>query len=527
METYNLLLLKDNIQSETEAIDQDKQPEGFPLSEDFTISGTLFLGAQNRSIPKWAAMMNPHLTQPLGNIYSASISAVLILSFQARFFALTFGHGKSLLQPNSWVRDFGLKVTLNRVDPEKLRSIDSKVYDDLVITTRQQTSRSSILSSFELDVGRALVRGVTGDAESSDQVSRLTGSESLRVTTSIEFNQISQLLQMALEAYHDDTYRDQFSWIDNIREVDPDLTERMDGLLVESLEQGRDTDAYLAPAEIINWENVRGFNYTHGSKNITYPELEIGQYLEILREKNKELTIDRIKTNRVKLRMDDSEELRDEWPVYNCIVWETTLDDSRYVLFEGRWFEIDSDYAHTVEDFEQSITGDELVISDLGGDRHEEDFINQLSVDQPGVYAVLDQQTVLPSGASSRVEFCDLLSSDYTLLHLKKRTSSATLSHLFAQGSVSADLFLQDPGLREQVRDKLEEIGSPNHCPLIPEDRPNSSDYEVVYGIITKHVRGAWPPALPFFSAVNLMTHARRIQALGFNVSLRYIRQAN
>jgi uncharacterized protein (TIGR04141 family) len=84
---------------------------------------------------------------------------------------------------------------------------------------------------------------------------------------------------------------------------------------------------------------------------------------------------------------------------------------------------------------------------------------------------------------------------------------------------------LQDEQLRNAVRKWLNELGKPAHAALVPNDRPNSSEYEVVYAVIAPPVHGVWPPALPFFSNVNLMHHARRVQNLGFKVSLQYVRQ--
>jgi uncharacterized protein (TIGR04141 family) len=50
----------------------------------------------------------------------------------------------------------------------------------------------------------------------------------------------------------------------------------------------------------------------------------------------------------------------------------------------------------------------------------------------------LDGVLVKPEEATTPIEFCDLLSSNKGLIYIKKKTRSATLSHLFAQGTVAA-----------------------------------------------------------------------------------------
>lgn len=172
MEAFTIFLLKEDVVDPEAALDSDKTYPIIPLTDELGLPGMLFVGEQHSSTPGWVNTLNPFLEHPIGVVFTASISAVLIVQYQDRFFALTFGYGRTLLKPHSWVRDFGLKVTLNRVDPSKLRSIESKIYDEMVVSTRKQVSQSSKVASFELDVSRALLRGVTGEADEHDVFAR-------------------------------------------------------------------------------------------------------------------------------------------------------------------------------------------------------------------------------------------------------------------------------------------------------------------------------------------------------------------
>jgi len=525
METHTIFLLKDNIQNAEHALDADKHAMPYPLAEGFPLSGTLYVGAQNSSTPPWVAMINPHLEAPVGEAHTASISAVLIVSFNDHLFALTFGHGKSLLNPTSWVRDFGLLATLNRVNPTKLRSVDSKIYDDLVVTTRKQTSKSSKMDSFELDVGRALVRGVTGDAENNPCFSRLTGADGLRLTTELNIADLADLLEEVLNAYQDTAYQEAFGWIDNIREIDPARNVELDEQLTASLVDAEATSAYLAPSDIVDWDMILGFNYTGGAKRITYSELNLRDYLRILQGKGTVLSPEVLKRHKVRLKYEGHDDFQDAWAIYDCLVWETVLNERTYVLFDGRWFEIEPSYAERVSAHVNSLISDAIQFPNSPFGQSEGDYNTAVEIAFPDTYALLDCQNFLPTGAATRIEFCDLLSTTRQLIHVKKRSGSATLSHLFSQGSVSADLFLQDQALRTAIREKLIELEKPIHANLIPEERPQSGDYEVVYAVIAAAGQHGWPPPLPFFSSVNLMHHSGRIRNLGFQVSLQYIRQ--
>jgi len=524
MNTFTVYQLKDNIPDPEAALDLNKRYRRIALNGDLGLPGTLFIGSQHRATPQWVNVLNPHLEEEIPSVYTASISAVLIVQYQDRFFALPFGYGRTLLMPHSWVRDFGLKVTLNKIDPKKIRSIDSKVYDDLVVSTRRQTSRSSNLGSFELDVNRALLRGVTGEADEHDIFSRITGSGPVRVTTDFGFDRLADVLDELVEGYADDAYQQHFPWVDNVKEVDPALNNELDEQLVAALAANDLGGAYLAAPEIVDWETIHRFSYSEGG-GVLYLELSLREYLAILEENDIPVSAEVLKRHRVRVQHDGSDELHDKWSVYECLVWETTSNQKRFVLLESIWFEIAANYAAEVSGYVDSISSTDIRFPNATLGQGEGAYNEAVEARDVHLYAMLDRKPFYASTAATSIEFCDLFSAAGHLIHVKKRTSSGTLSHLFAQGSVSSDLFLQDAQLRADIREKLMELNRPAHAALIPADRPRSGDYEVVYAIIAAPGQAGWPPPLPFFSSVNLMHHGRRVQNLGFALSLQYIRQ--
>ncbi len=526
MNTSTIFLLKDDIPDPVVAIDRKKLRRTIALTGELGLPGTLFIGSQHRAIPQWVNMMNPLLVQEIPAVYTASISAVLIVQYQDRFFALTFGYGRTLLAPRWLVRDFGLRVTLNKVDPIKLRSVDSKIYDDIVVSTRRQTSQQSKVETFGLDISRALLRGVTGEVDEHDIFTRITGSTPVQVTTELAFTDLGEIISDVLEAYTDDVYQEHFPWVDNVREVDLAMHAELDQQLIDAINAEDLAGAYLSAPEIVDWERIHRFTYTHAS-DISYLELSLGDYLHVLEEHDVDIDIDVLKRHRVRVQYDGDDAFHDKWCIYECLVWETTLGNGRFVLLDGLWFEIAPHYAEAVSNYVTSITTHDIPFPNSVEGQGEDDYNSAVEAEDVHNLALLDRVTFTPTQATTPIEFCDLFSAGGHLIHVKKRSSSGTLSHLFSQGSVSSDLFLQDEQLRNAVRQKLNDLGKPALAALIPNDRPNSSEYEVVYAVIAPPVYGAWPPSLPFFSSVNLMHHAKRVQNLGFKVSLQYIQQTN
>ncbi|CAH9054182.1 hypothetical protein PSECIP111951_00980 [Pseudoalteromonas holothuriae] len=80
--------------------------------------------------PTWTKLFTEFQSLPEGLFGTRkSVGALLTCTISNRMFVCTFGTGFHLLKNDSIERDFGLKVSLNSVNPEKLRSLDKANYD--------------------------------------------------------------------------------------------------------------------------------------------------------------------------------------------------------------------------------------------------------------------------------------------------------------------------------------------------------------------------------------------------------------
>lgn len=59
----------------------------------------------------------PHVSGDLAGLNTSSAAAVLLLEAAGRIFAITLGGGRHLIESDSYVQDFRLKVVLNTVAP--------------------------------------------------------------------------------------------------------------------------------------------------------------------------------------------------------------------------------------------------------------------------------------------------------------------------------------------------------------------------------------------------------------------------
>jgi uncharacterized protein (TIGR04141 family) len=121
----------------------------------------------------------------------------------------------------------------------------------------------------------------------------------------------------------------------------------------------------------------------------------------------------------------------------------------------------------------------------------------------------------------SRFEFCDLYDKSGKMIHIKRYSGSSELSHLFAQGLVSSELFLESEEFRSEVNLKLS-----NDC-KIPDvsKKPDASKYEIVFAIISSSTKPG-RKNIPFFSQVNLRNVIQRLTGRGYKVTLADVRHA-
>ena len=100
-------------------------------------------------------------------LFNAITKGVLLVRIKtqkySRTFAVTFGYGKTLLKTDVYEEKFGLKVTLNTVDPERLRKIDKKNMSIMPKDTTEQLTSFGGISNFGIDIEQDLIQSVTGN----------------------------------------------------------------------------------------------------------------------------------------------------------------------------------------------------------------------------------------------------------------------------------------------------------------------------------------------------------------------------
>jgi uncharacterized protein (TIGR04141 family) len=440
LEKLTISLLKSDLQR-ADALRESDETDHHVVPTFDRDEPSLFTASTPARPPAWLPYLVDHTEDDLKHLRSASCSAVVLFEAADRLFAVTWGQGRHLLQRDAFEQDFGLKVVLNTVAPDQLKSVDARTIEETTLHTRRDLSRDSALSAFGLDISRDLLRAVTGRPEDETLAHRLSGSDALGMHTYEPLGALPALAERLLEAYKSTAYREHFDFIDHLRpEKRASRVQQLEDIVVSALNERDIDDAHLAVPETIDWLDVDGFRFSTGRGGDEHrPDPRISAYLDSRSDDH--LTTDMVKRDRLIARRASTGGILDSWSVYRCLVFQVELDNRLYVLSAGDWFRVDLDYRAQVEaDVNALPRFDGLPDADPGTD---EDTYNKKAAEHLGA-ACLDKRFVY-DGGPDKMELCDVLTREGGLIHVKPRGASSTLSHLFSQGRNSAERLLGTP----------------------------------------------------------------------------------
>jgi uncharacterized protein (TIGR04141 family) len=519
-----VFLMRDDVVTWADALSEPGTNEEFALKSDAGLDG-IFVKRSSPSIkPMWATYLAPIVEGSLDGVRAQTSAGILLLRAKGRMFALTFGYGRSMLDLARIEPQFGLRVVLNSVDANQLRSIDTKTFDDVVVSTTKQLSRDGELPAFGVDVSTDILRAVTGRPRNQELARRLSGADALVVAVERKPEDLSVFCAELLDLYSDTAYESDFGWIDQLKLVrDPQLVDRLDEMIVSDLRGAELGSTHMAAPEPLAWEDVDAFKIA-GTRSAEYDDLDLAAYLDGLAAARARITLADLKQRRVSVRYARDSKFIAQWVLYRCLVSEQVDAGNRYVLVEGRWFQIAATLVDEVDGFLGGIPSATLPFVPSRPGEAEGKYNERLAAAAPDMIK-LDAKILRAAGASSGIEVCDVLTSGGAFVHVKRKSRSSTLSHLFAQGAVSATTFVSDGAFRDRVRERIQsDFGSSGDpwLALVPpgnQQVKRNAGYQAVFGVIANSTKSGYD-WLPFFSKLNLMQATKQLRSMGFEVTV-------
>ncbi len=507
--TVSVYLLRKHVKDASAALNVD--PDQLSRHSIRGVKGAvLYVSSSPSRAPKWAEIFAGHSDPPL-TLKRPTFGAVLLVPASRRLFALTFGSGRHLLAHGAYERNFGLRVALNLVDPDRIRSAQSRTFVDTALQVRRQVAEPSDIVGLELDVQRDLLTTLEGTVARDGFGKRVSGADAARFTEAMEAKNIPSVCRNLYRASQKSTYKKRYPWIDWISPVvDPDEEAGLTGEALRRMLDG-DFDRFdVYPPEMVSEDVVE-----YGTKRSTTVMEPTRELLRAMVERSgvgdPEALEELLSGNYIKAHNEEGLPIK-RWSWWECLYYEHRGTGGSVVLDRGVWYRVDRDEAKAINDFVAEIEHSGLGLPDA--ERSEiEKYYNERVAKAAG-FRLLDRKLIKPIAGESSIEACDLFAKDGSLVHVKRRKGgSSGLSHLFAQALVSSQLLVRAPTVAPQIRAQLGDWGDRVKDPPKPRDHP-----VVLAVMLAAESSGDGARALPLFSKVFMRQNVRQLREMGFQV---------
>ena len=512
---FSVYLIKEGISAAEDILKEDAHYSTMPICNN----GVLYYESVPNVTPSWVT--NFLTISDNLNLKHSSIKAVAIYKIDFgdtyRFFALSFGLGKSLLKENVIEDRFGLKVVLNSIKNEQIRKISKSCVGTNQKQTSEQLPKAGCIGDFGFDINRDLIKGVSGKSdEALFDNSMLSGSDLLSFTASCNCEEISNVLKEIYKKYSSNAYKSNFAWVDNIKIIkDKNLKTRLEEETFRLIKEKKFEQVWMAVPEVINWENVKCFKIDGSDEE--YCDIDIAEVLKTF--KNGCNSFKQLSSKSIKAVSPTGDDVTSyEWSANKCLMAEVTFEGNEYCYNNGQWYEIEKDYAKLINDKYSSLSICETKFPDYESekDENEDDYNNKLKSSLNESILTHKCRISVGGGSGNGFEPCDVFWKG-KFIYVKRNGGSSVLSHLAEQAYVSCHMIM-DRACREQLERKIKQI-DPGFSIV---DGFSPSNFEAVLAIIGSK-DDSNHPKIPFFSKVSICKTLEDIRYLGYKASIQSI----
>lgn len=514
---FDQLFLHDKVNEKNNY--HELQPTKAERDFDFKV----FIQKNKSKEPKWITFLEQDLQIPDRDEIKNTVNSFVILvsvtkNSKRYYFAITGGFGFTAINKKNLESNFGLKVALNSIDTKELKAFDVRNID---LKTRQKRvlfNKGSEIGEFDLDFDQDLINLVSGKTKNQEFGTSIRGStSSLSLNSNIAFSRLGEKCSEILDVYLSEVYKENFGFIDNIKIIkDPDVIGALNQNLYDAIIARQVNNLSLAYPDMIEYERCSYYQIKWGRKKMDTFEVVLDDLYALIDEHKIRISspndIEKIKI----IGFDDSSNpVTTAVSLNHFVVFQTEYDQDTYIFSLNNWYKIDSDYISKInnEIMNVPLIVNDTFLTEIEANESEGDYNERQNTEY---FLCLDKKNFQVVNTRSKIEVCDLLSKDKHFVCVKKGTRSATLSHLFAQGSVSMTLLKDSSEYRKYVVSSA--------VKKFPKENFNAEDFPysestLVYAISSENsadIRNT----LPFFSKVNLLHHINLIKRLGIKTAL-------
>ncbi len=554
--TFDSILQDDKIQAEGENF----KIRNFNFEDAEIRFYCLHTKTMKTANPPWLDFVNEQIADAKDKLYFATASmrpsGLLLIKLQGHIFVATFGaSGRSLLDKQKLLSDFGIKTAMNMCGNKELRQTKSRTHS---ITTQQidrQLSRPS--DAFDFGMGETeLLKYISAQLENDKKVT-LQGKENLTIkiigNDKLTWDRLIAYCETFLTEYQKDTYKTLFPNYPNLQEVGEEKANELDAVIVENIQNNDFARMHLAIPEFIA-DDEFSFSYTNSPKreNIIVSHLDTAHLQKFEVFKIAELNAEKLKSKTIFAYSHAEDKILSyrKWSLYSCIVAEIEDNDGYFVLSEGEWRKVDDDFFNSINDFIENVLEEEDIskefqgidISDVDKKQNREELFNNTYVAKNSNALLFDKAKLRIGQSRKDKEFCDILEINpegpMKIIHVKKHGGSSSVNHLFSQARFYCEFFLSDEVFLSEIRDYIEASTHQkknDFLSYIKEDLADVSgkDYHVKLWVLYDNSNGNTPsksdlPLMAKYEIKLAYDRLRNVNKYGaVNISMIPVKQVN
>ena len=356
-ENYNLLLhntndfgecLKDDFKgSQFHKLDIEKH-------NNFK-EGRIYIASTEENTVEWLDTLNLYTKDDLeGDLYkNKSNKAVMMLKYEKDeeeyVFSLVFGYGRTMLNEQSIVKNFGLRTAVNLIEESNIKSLNSLNISTNYLDIQRQALSYGSHSDLHVDTNADILKSISGRASYDSHYSTLNGADNLRFSAKSDVT-LSDLLNGILDAYSSENYKEKgLEWIDHIQAVrDSKIIATLDKELINHIKDDSLDNPVIAPNKIMSHLDIEGYfisgmNSSHKLKGNFYDDIPSEQFWEFLSDKIEDKKIlDKLKSCSLYCWANDSAQKISS--IYDSLFIEIDHNNEKFFINNGDWFKIESAY---------------------------------------------------------------------------------------------------------------------------------------------------------------------------------------
>lgn len=461
---------------------------------------------------------------------------LLLIAVDDTVYAIGYGQGHWWIPDVRKDHGFGIRFAVRRLDPDHVqdvarRRIGARGRSDLTLIPGGMP-----IWALGVEEQAEVIRRMGGRSrdlkvtfsKADDRPVRLEAGVGLTMRFGIRPEHLVADIREIARVCREDQPHPMLEFVDHIRPiVNAALVTRLDAAL-DKLLGSRDPQelSCVVPTDCLpGYGQARRFEVKIGSAPQRVDELDVERIRLRARIQCPGNRVAALRKGRIRVFRDA--ECNHEVGEAAAIKWlEVVLnvDERRYFLLDGEWYEIDPAYlqAKLTEITPLFTSGSAVVLPGRYADQDEKTY-NLHVADTSEGFLCMDRkllQTAFFTG--NGFEACDLLGPDDVLVHVKFAAGASTLSHLFTQGVVATQALLQSDEALRRFREKVREASRGGR--EVPEGfRPG----KVVFAIHLKTGAALTPQSLFPLARVALANAARMLKMYGVEVEVVGIQAAD